>query len=68
MSESELTADDPILKPHPHQPLSISLPTGQTSHQALVEIVTPIVIWLGWLYLMNKIWRLKARGTDKKID
>lgn len=44
-----------------HESLVLSLPTGKISHGLLVEIATPIVIWLGWLYLMHKIWRLRGK-------
>lgn len=46
-------------------PVTLVLPTGKHSHQRFTEIGTAAVIWLGWVYLVWKIWRLVQR-VDKK--
>lgn len=42
-------------------PVILVLPTGKHSHQSITEIGTAIAIWLGWSYLVWKIWRLVQR-------
>lgn len=42
-------------------PITLTLPTGHPSHQLPVEIVTAVAIWLGWAYLMRKMWNIIAR-------
>jgi hypothetical protein len=42
-------------------PVTLTLPTGHPSHQIPVEIVTAVAIWLGWAYLMRKMWNILAR-------
>ena len=49
-------------------PLKIMLPTGRTSDRAIVELATPIVIWLGWIYLFVKVWTLSNRTRHIKTD
>lgn len=49
-------------------PLKITLPSGRTSDRAIVELATPIVIWLGWLYLFVKVWTLSKRTRHIKTD
>ncbi|WWC95136.1 hypothetical protein V866_001990 [Kwoniella sp. B9012] len=52
----------------PHTPINITLPTGKHSHQPYVEIITPIVIWLGWGWLVYKIFNLRSRISYRKAD
>ncbi|WVQ83641.1 hypothetical protein IAT38_005783 [Cryptococcus sp. DSM 104549] len=49
----------PLVHP-PH--VSITLPTGLYSHQTLVEIGTPLVIWLGWGWIAWKVLKLYRRS------
>jgi hypothetical protein len=51
-----------------HAPLDITLPTGRLSDRPLVELATPVVIWLGWIYLVTKIWALSKRNRHIKTD
>ncbi|ORY31610.1 hypothetical protein BCR39DRAFT_558075 [Naematelia encephala] len=48
--------------------LTLLLPTGHPSHQPLVAIVTAISIWLGFFYLVYKIFRLTRRLKRQKVD
>lgn len=60
--DSHCTGISPTMSPVP-LPLEVSLclPTGNTTHQPLVLLVTPVVIWLGWTYLIRKIKNLHRR-------
>ncbi|WVW86409.1 hypothetical protein I302_108455 [Kwoniella bestiolae CBS 10118] len=59
LSESQL----PVIR---SSPVQITLPTGRHSHQPFVEVVTPLVIWLGWGWLVYKIFRLRSRVAQRK--
>ncbi|WVQ66726.1 uncharacterized protein L199_004915 [Kwoniella botswanensis] len=63
---------DPLTTTHlpliPHTPINITLPTGKHSHQPYVEIITPMVIWLGWGWLVYKIFNLRSRISYRKAD
>ncbi|WVQ75656.1 hypothetical protein IAR50_005285 [Cryptococcus sp. DSM 104548] len=61
--ESIETVDLPIVHP---VPASLTLPTGKHAHQELVELATPVVIWLGWAWIMWKLWGLSRRSTKVK--
>ncbi|WWC91948.1 uncharacterized protein L201_006900 [Kwoniella dendrophila CBS 6074] len=43
------------------EPINIILPTGKHSHQPFVELMTPLVIWSGWSWIVYKIFRLRNR-------
>lgn len=59
-------AAGPLSFVHPDPPITLTLPTGHPSHQLSVEIITALVIWLGGVYLVWKIWRLVCRvGKDE---
>ncbi|WWC64836.1 uncharacterized protein I303_107450 [Kwoniella dejecticola CBS 10117] len=55
----------PILHP---TPVEIIIPTGKHSHQPLVELVTPLVIWCGWAWLVYKIFKLRSRIKNSGMD
>lgn len=46
--------------------LTITLPTGKPSHQPFVEYGTVAAIWLGFAWLIYKIWRLNRRLAVKQ--
>jgi hypothetical protein len=60
--------DTACLEVFHHRPLVITLPTGRVSDRALVELATPVLIWLGWIYLVTKIWALSKRTRHMKTD
>jgi hypothetical protein len=60
--------DVSCLSPVEHTPLAITLPAGRFSDRPLVELATPVIIWLGWIYLAAKIWALSKRTRHIKTD
>ncbi len=48
--------------------ISITLPTGHTSHQPLVELGTVVTVWLGFAWLGYKILRLRRRLSARMDD
>ncbi|ODO05500.1 hypothetical protein I350_04551 [Cryptococcus amylolentus CBS 6273] len=63
LSDNEKALELPLVHP---TPISLTLPTGKHAHQELVELVTPVVIWLGWAWIMWKLWGLTKRRTKVK--
>lgn len=47
-------------------PVSLTLPTGQHAHQPIIEVITPLVIWLGWAWIAWKLWKLKSRALERE--
>ena len=43
--------------------LSVTLPTGTTTHKSIVEVGTPVAIWLCFVYLAYKLWATYRRLT-----
>ncbi|WVO17111.1 hypothetical protein L204_104801 [Cryptococcus depauperatus] len=40
---------------------TITLPTGKYLHQDLVEVVTPMFIWVGWAWIVWRIWKFESK-------
>ncbi|KAE8541604.1 hypothetical protein D1P53_001773 [Cryptococcus gattii VGV] len=57
---SEMTQGHHVPTVH-HSPLSLTLPTGQHAHQPVIEILTCLVIWVGWAWIVLKLWKSKRR-------
>ncbi|WWC72245.1 uncharacterized protein I206_106207 [Kwoniella pini CBS 10737] len=60
---TEISDSLPFIDP---TPVNIIIPTGQHSHQPFVELITPLVIWAGWGWLIYKIIRLRNRSKSLK--
>lgn len=57
-------AQPPVIQFDPSgAPMTLTLPVGHAEHQIPVEIITAVAIWLGWAYLVRKIWRFSRRAA-----
>ncbi|OXG21391.1 hypothetical protein C367_04199 [Cryptococcus neoformans Ze90-1] len=62
---TELTQSHRVPTVHP-LPVSLTLPTGRHAHQPVIEVITPLVIWLGWAWIAWKLWKLKSRVSERE--